>query len=50
MKKNADKNINDLTSEDIRTFLIPHPSAKEKVVSGLSDEMLTEAIRTVIQK
>lgn len=50
MKKNADKNIDDLTSEDIRTFLTPHKSAKEKTASGLSDETLAEAIRTVLQK
>lgn len=50
MKKNVDKNIDDLTSEDIRTFLTPHKSAKEKAISGLSDETLAEAIRTVLNK
>lgn len=40
MKKNADKNIDDLTSVDIRTFLTPHKSTKEKAFSGLSDETL----------
>lgn len=50
MKKNVDKNIDDLTSEDIRAFLTPHKSAKEKAISGLSDETLAEAIRTVLNK
>ncbi len=50
MKKNADKNIKDLTSEDIKLFLTPRKTDKEKTLDDLPDDEIAKAIQSLLHK